>query len=280
MEKCLETIADVLGYNGIHKTPWHKLTPEDVADTQKALSKRFAGSTVNKHLSALKGVLKESWRSGLMSDKAFDAAVDFDRVKTGIRKSRVLTPAEIKALFRVCEDDRNIEVRCDSAVDEARRLSGYRDAALLALLYGCGLKRSEVMAAELKDFNWRSHTLRVDGRKITPVGGAAKAIIDWISERKKRPGPLLCPISRSGIIMIHRLSDQGIMYALWRRSEQAKIDRVSPSDLRHAFVDRLLSQNTDLATVQELLGHVEIASTARYDRRKGNEEPRMPPVPY
>lgn len=75
------------------------------------------------------------------------------------------------------------------------------------------------------------------------------------------------PISKRGRLLARRLTDKAVTWILSVRAAQASVATFSPHDLRRTFISTLLAAGADLATVAELAGHANIATTARYDRR-------------
>jgi len=95
---------------------------------------RYAPSTANRHLAALRGVLKECWRLGYVSAEEFQRAADLEPVRgSRLPRARALRPGEVLALFAACEDFES----------DKKPAMAARDAAILALLYGSGLRRAE-----------------------------------------------------------------------------------------------------------------------------------------
>ena len=131
---------------------------------------------------------------------------------------------------------------------------------MLALLYGCGLRRSEAGALLLDDYREGAVTVRSGkGRKerivYAPAGGR-EAIEAWIARRGSWPGSLLCPVAKGGKIQ-----------RLWWLAERLRMPRFSPHDLRRSFVGELLDAGADISSVQQLAGHSSVTTTQRYDRR-------------
>jgi site-specific recombinase XerD len=99
-----------------------------------------APATINRHLHAARGVLKECWRLGLISSEDYRRATDIEPVRgTRLPAGRSLLQRELRALFETCA--------------EAWPETGARNAAILALLYAGSLRRSEVVALNLEDWN-------------------------------------------------------------------------------------------------------------------------------
>lgn len=241
--------------------PWHLLRYPHTQALRAALAERYAHAGVNLRLSALRGVLKECWRLGLMSAEEYHRAADLPSIRgSTLPSGRALSQGELRALFRVCEED-------DSP-------AGPRDAALLAILYGAGLRRSEAVALDLEDYDVESGELRVrsgKGRKerlVYAANGGRAAIDAWLEHRGRESGPLLFAVNKGGRIdPSHRLTAQAVLYILRKRGEQARVEQFSPHDLRRTFIGDLLDAGADIATVQALAGHANVQTTARYDRR-------------
>lgn len=257
----LNVIADMLAPGSTAETfPWPQLRYAHTQAVRTALAERYAHTTANVRLSALRGVLKESWRLGLMSAEDYARAVDLERVRgTSLPAGRALEPAEIRALVDVCAADPTA--------------AGPRDAALIALLYATGLRRSEAVAVDLADVDHSTgavHVRRGKGRKDRMVyltNGAQAAVAAWVHARGAEPGPLLCPVDQCGVVTVRAISGQAVMHALAKRVRQAAIRHCSPHDLRRTFAGDALDAGVDLSIVQQLLGHSSPLTTARYDRR-------------
>ena len=233
-----------------------------------ALAERVAHSTANRMLSALRGALKAAWRLGLLPTEEFHRAVDLPPVRgETLPRGRALSAGELRALFALCNDGKN---------------AGIRDAALLGVLYGCGLRRSEAVSLDVGDFHPDTGELRVRAgkgnkqRAVYPPPGALVALKKWLRLRGEavgdEDGPLFLPVLKGksamgGRIVLRRLSDQAVMDILLRRAKQAGLQKTSPHDFRRTFISDLLDAGADIATVQKMAGHANISTTARYDRR-------------
>ena len=174
----LETVAAIVAGEGTDPWtfPWWELRYRDTARVRATLIGRFAPSTVNRTLSALRTVLKHAWRLGLMDADSYRRAVDVENVRaTTLPSGRAVEKDELRALFAVCAED-------DSP-------AGRRDAAMLAVLYGGGLRRGELCRLDLGDFDAKGCALTVRGGKgrrqrvvyLNP--GACRYLRGWIKER-------------------------------------------------------------------------------------------------
>ncbi len=143
-----------------------------------------------------------------------------------------------------------------------------RDSAVMELLYGCGLRLSELTGLNLNDIDWQQQTLLVLGKgnkqRQTPFGGKAKkALKVWIKERAAlvKADETALFISRNG----NRISNSSIQQRLKKWALQQGLDsNVHPHMLRHSFASHLLESSSDLRAVQELLGHANLSTTQIY----------------
>lgn len=253
----LTTIAEEIG-GKLDTVPWHKLQYQHTQAIRAKLAEKYAPSSANKMLSALRGVLLESKRLGLMSAGDYEAASDIPTVRgKRVEKGRALSEGEIKALF--------------SATDP-KTLSGARDAAMLAVLYGAGLRRKEVVNLDLASYRQADSSLLVRGkgnkeRIVYLDEGAKRALENWIQFRGDKPGPLFLPIDKWGQSYDRRLHDMAIVFRLKKLGERAEIKSFAPHDMRRTFITTLLERGIDVGTAQKLAGHEKIETTARYDKR-------------
>ena len=162
--------------------PWQGLRYQHTAAIRAQLINKYAAATCNKFLSALRGVLKEAWRLGLMSAEEYQRAADLASV-TGstIPAGRELQPGEITALMAGCESDLTS--------------AGARDAAIIALMYTGGLRRDEVVRLDLENYEPETGKLVILGKRNKQrtaylINGAAGAMADWLDVRGNEPGPL------------------------------------------------------------------------------------------
>ncbi len=221
----------------------------------------FAPSTANRHLAALRGVLKECWRLAYVSAEDYQRAADLAPIRgTRLPRGRALPARELRALF------------ASASFDPRKLVQAARDVALFAILYGSGLRRAEAIALDLADFDQQAATLRVRGKgnreRLAHLGDdSVTALEAWLQVRGMAAGPLFLPINRADRLVWRRLSGQGVLHIGRQRQRAAGIARFSPHDLRRTFISDLLDAGADLSTVQQLAGHAQIQTTARYDRR-------------
>lgn len=239
---------------------WAALRYQHTAALRAILAAQLAPATTNKYLAALRGVLKEAWRLGQMSAEDYRRAADLPSVRGAtLPRGRALEGGELHALFRVCAAD--------------RAPAGRRDAALLSILYGAGLRRSEAVALDVADYDPATGTLSIrsgKGHKARTAyagRGTAEAVQAWLVARGGHPGPLFCSFTKAGHVRRRRMSDDAVRYILQVRAHEAGVPAFSPHDLRRSFIGDLLDAGADISTVQRLAGHANVSTTGRYDRR-------------
>lgn len=259
MRHALDSVAAMIDPGADAMTlSWPALRYQHVAAIRSRLAEQYAPATVNKRLSAVRGVLKAAWRLGLMTAETYHRAVDVANVKgERLPAGRALSKGELAALFGACAAD---------AV-------GVRDAAMLAVLYCGGLRRAELVALDFADFEPESGALDVrrgkrnKQRTVYVTNGALVALGRWLELRGAEPGALFCGVAQGGRLQRGRLTSQTVYDVLRKLATRAGLGHVTPHDLRRTFVGDLLDAGADLSTVQRLAGHADPNTTARYDRR-------------
>ncbi len=145
-----------------------------------------------------------------------------------------------------------------------------RDRALLELMYACGLRASEAIGLEVGDVDVRAGVLRARGKgakeRQVPVGRQALAAVSAYLQRGR---PALVGIREERHLFVNRrgggLTRQGLYKIVQRHAKTVGLqERMSPHTLRHTFATHLLAGGCDLRSVQEMLGHADIATTQIY----------------
>jgi integrase/recombinase XerD len=167
-----------------------------------------------------------------------------------------MSAGEIRALFVACAADGSP--------------AGARDAAMLALLYGAGMRRQEIVRLDVEDFEVETGAVTVragKGRKERTAftsNGSLAALQAWLTVRGPEAGPLFIPVMKGGRLVARRLIAHAIYKMVQKRARQAGVKAFSPHDLRRTFVSDLLDAGADIATVQQLAGHAGIARARRW----------------
>ncbi|WP_097650907.1 tyrosine-type recombinase/integrase [Candidatus Chloroploca asiatica] len=270
MREALNTVAALLGVAEVRTTdgqdvrclhtPWGAVRYAHTIALRATLVERYAPATANKILAALRRVLQEAFRLGELPAEEYQRAVLVPTVK-GHREptGRVITPSEVRALLRACADDPSP--------------LGRRDAAVLALIRGTGLRRAEVAALNLEAYHRETGELLVRGgkgnkdRRVWAPSGTRAALEVWLGVRGTHPGAMFIRAYKGGRFSTQRITAEAVALILTNRAQEAGIPACTPHDMRRTYISELLDAGIDLATVQQLVGHAQVTTTASYDRR-------------
>jgi len=202
-----------------------------------------------------------------MDAELYHRAMEIKPVKgEKLPSGRHIRRRELQKLFNACAKDEST--------------AGRRDAAIIAVLYGGGLRRSEVVKLDRSDYDRDTGELRIRGgkgqrdRTAYVSNGTVDALAEWLEARGDDPGPLFWPSAGRGRPHTNgRMTGQAVMLLLRKRAVEAKIAPLTPRDFRRTFIGDLLDDGADMSTVKDLAGHANVNTTARYDRR-GEETKR------
>lgn len=253
--------------------PWECLRRPDTLAIRAWLSEG-APATARKDLCALSGVLKACWELNMLSTDDYQRAKNWGAVKgSNVREGRDLAAEEISAMLRVL------------AVKPGRAVA-LRDAAMLMVTVGAGLRRGEILELNMDDFlpdpvtelavggKWTDTLIirRGKGRKDRYVWIAdtfRKMLRAWVDLRGTEPGPLFFRLDTKKTLKpgLHRLGWRAWTEKLEKLASEAGIPPFTPHDLRRTCATDHFARGTDLHSVQTLLGHARAETTLRYDMR-------------
>lgn len=212
-------------------------------------SKQFASSSYSRFLVALKVFFRFLKRESYLED---DLEMFFQGSKIWQKVPDYLSEEEIKMLLKACPND----------------AEGARDKAVIEMLYGCGLRVSELCSLKINDIG--DDFVKVMGKgdkeRMVPIGSKALEAVDHYLAQHRQ---CFESENHSDYVFLAKSSKAVDRFFVWgmlkKRSKQAGIQKnVSPHTLRHSFATHLLENGADLRVIQELLGHVSIATTDRY----------------
>ena len=216
MRSALDTISGILtsGRCDALTLAWPQVRYQHAAAVRTALAERYSPASSNKMLAALRGVLRAAWRLGLTSAEDYHLAASVEPVRgSSLPAGRALSSGDLRALFRSCADD--------------PRPSGTRDAAIFALAYGAGLRRSEIVALDVEHFDPEIGAVTIrrgkgnKDRIAYVANGALAALQDWLAVRGPGSGPLFWPVNKGGRVHARRMTDQAVYGLMRRRAHQA-----------------------------------------------------------
>ncbi len=154
---------------------------------------------------------------------------------------------------------------------ECTDLKGYRDRAMLELLYATGIRVSELIALEINDINISAGIIRCHNNgkeRVIPLYPAAvRALKEYVEFVRPQ---MLATVEESSLFVNvsgERMSRQGFWKIIKTYQTKAKIEKtITPHTLRHSFAAHLLENGADLRSIQEMLGHADISSTQVYSQ--------------
>jgi integrase/recombinase XerD len=214
-------------------------------------------ATINRKTACLRSFFRHLRREELIE---VDPTAALSPPTKSRKLPRVLTYGEVKRLLE--------------SVNGASPI-GLRDRALLEVMYGCGLRASETVDLDVNEVDLRRGFVRPHGKgnkeRIVPLGReAAGAVTRYL--RGGRP-QLVGSQPESRLFVNFRggpLTRQGLYKIIRRHAVDVGLDdRMSPHTLRHSFATHLLSGGCDLRSVQEMLGHADVATTQLYTHLSG-----------
>lgn len=176
--------------------------------------------------------------------------------KTTPKLPQILTSKEVELLLE--------QPSCTDA-------KGYRDRAMLELLYATGIRVSELISLDMSDVNTSAGVIRCKGkdkeRFIPLYPTAVKALSEYIEFI--RPQMIALPNEQALFVNVsgERMSRQGFWKIIKSYQQKAHIDKtITPHTLRHSFAAHLLENGSDIHSIQEMLGHADISSTQIYSQ--------------
>ena len=228
-------------------------------DTQRILSylihlrqQGLGARSRARHLISLRGFFKYLTQEKIIET---NPVLQIDLPKTGTHLPDVLSIADVEALIAAPDRDKP---------------EGLRDAAMLELIYGAGLRVTELIGLKMNGINLEAGFVRVFGKgskeRIVPVGRMALAVIRDYLDRSR---PILLKGNASPCLFVTRrgkgMTRQSFWNLIGRYGRKANLKKkITPHTLRHSFATHLLEGGADLRAVQTMLGHADISTTQIY----------------
>lgn len=221
-------------------------------------SRHLAANTINQQLAAVRRLAHEAADAGLLSP---ELAAGISRVKgvkqLGFRSGNWLSAEQSSEVLQ-------------GAWGYTMRAK--RDYAMLAMLFGCGFRRSELVSLELDDIQMRQgHWAVVDlvGKgghiRTVPIPKWVKAALDqWISAANVTEGKIFRRVARKGKVWGFGLSQNVVWYVVRNCCQRAGLDHIAPHDLRRTCAKLCHDRGGELEQIQFLLGHASVQTTERY----------------
>jgi site-specific recombinase XerD len=221
-------------------------------------SRHLAANTINQQLAAVRRLAHEAADAGLLSP---ELAAGISRVK-GVKQLGFRVGNWLSA-------EQSSEVLQHACGDSMR---AKRDYAMLALLFGCGFRRSELVGMELDEIQMRQgHWAVVDliGKgghiRTVPIPQWVKAALDqWIRAARVTDGRIFRAVARAGKVWGKGISQNVVWYVVKTCCERAGLEHIAPHDLRRTCAKLCHTSGGELEQIQFLLGHASVQTTERY----------------
>jgi len=224
---------------------------KDIEDYIESLSKNdLKVTSIARKLTAIKSFHKYLFAKEICKN---DVSVTVERPKLNKSLPNVLTVEEV---------DRLLDIKLDTVFD-------YRNKAMLELLYGTGLRITEMLDLKMSDVDFENCVVRCFGKgskeRIVPIG---EYIIESLKNYLNRRYELLKD-KRSDYLFLNSLGGRLSRFSFFKILKKILAEKnikknVSPHSLRHSFATHMLEYGADLRSIQELLGHSDIATTRIY----------------
>lgn len=210
-----------------------------------------ATSTISRNLASIRSFYQYIFKNKLIDQ---DPTSELESPKVEKKLPQILSTQEVELLLE--------QPKC---ID----LKGFRDKAMLELLYATGIRVSELISLNLLDINLEMGFIKCNKgarERMIPIGSMAiAAIIEYLNKSRG----LLIQRSDEKALFVNingrRLTRQGFWKIIKQYKNMAKINKdITPHTLRHSFAAHLLENGADLRSIQEMLGHSDISSTQIY----------------
>jgi integrase len=223
----------------------------------RASLEALSASTINVRLSAIRKMVTEARKNGMLSSEEAGHLTDIPNIRQkGTRLGNWLTKEQTRALL---------------AVPDRSTLKGKRDYVILALLVGCALRRTELVELEvstiqLREGRWVLADLEGKGRRIRTIAvpvWVKQGINAWMTAGGIEDGLLLRSITKGGKVG-KSLSDWAVWSVVEQSAKQIGVERFGAHDLRRTCAKLCRKAGGDLEQIKFLLGHSSIQTTERY----------------
>jgi site-specific recombinase XerD len=221
-------------------------------------SRGLAANTINQQLAAVRRLAHEAADSGLLSP---ELAAGISRVKgvkqLGFRSGNWLSVEQSSEVLKHANGD---------------SMRAKRDYAMLAMLFGCGFRRSELVGLEMDEVQMRQgHWAVVDliGKgghiRTVPIPQWVKAALDqWIVAARIAEGRIFRRVARAGKVWGKGISQNVVWYVVKGCCQRAGLEHIAPHDLRRTCAKLCHDSGGELEQIQFLLGHASVQTTERY----------------
>ena len=228
------------------------LTKEDMQEyIDHLITAGKSNSTISRSTASIKSLYRYLLSKNLVEE---NIAESVEAPKVDRKEPMILTESEIEVLLEQ---------------PDLSELKGQRDKAMLEILYATGIRVTELISLKLEDVNLTNGYIKVkkkNSERHIPLGNLSlKCLKEYINKVR----PLLIRTEEEKTLFINtngqKMTRQGYWKILKQYKEQARIEKeITPHTIRHSFAVHMLQNGAEIKTVQELLGHTDVASTMMY----------------
>src|SRR5580658_1352408 len=242
---------------------WTALRRDDFRYFLRFLGRgRFSRAAIQLRFSALRSFYRFLIREGVVNASPVR---NISLPKLEKRNPVFLTVKQFEALAAAP----SVEMKAASKAADFDPAIYFRDAAILEVIYSCGLRVSELCQLCAGDLDWPEQTVLVRGKgkkeRLLPIGTPALAAITDYWQRAGYAPAAEMPVFWASARNIRPLSPRTVQLRLKKYLRSAGLDpNLTPHKLRHSFATHILDAGADLRSVQELLGHAHLATTQVY----------------
>ncbi len=243
---------------------WNALRRDDFRDFLRFLGRgKLSRAAVQLRFSALRSFYKFLIRHGTVS------VSPIRKLSLPAREKRLphfLTVPQLEDLLRAPGQELRRAAEGNKPPDPG---PFFRDAAILEVIYSCGLRVSELCQLRAEDVDWPGQLVRVRGKgkkeRLVPIGAPALEAIRLYWQRRHYEPAGAMPVFLSRPRRVSPLTPRAVQARLKKYLRAAGLDpKITPHQLRHSFATHLLDRGADLRSVQELLGHAHLVTTQVY----------------
>ena len=247
-------------YLAEHKISFKELTAQDISSLLAEISVNHSRASQARLLSSVRGFYDFLFQNEIIGSNILS---HYDSMKVPLRLPKALSTDQVSALINSIPGNSEIDLR---------------DAAVIEILYGTGMRISELVNLSMNDLLLEDQLISVIGKgnkqRLVPVGRYAyQSLVSWLGSEGRMKILGKSRRSRDSLDAVfinmrgNRLSRQGAWFILKERANRVGLgDKLSPHVLRHSCATHMLDNGADIRVVQELLGHVSIATTQIYTK--------------
>ena len=249
-------LRDFQGYLEAQGITWKAVTKDEVRQYVHSMYRELKPASMSRRMATLRTFYRWAVATGRIEASPCEGV---RTPKIGHRNPQVLMPEEVDRLL--------------TSIDDATDTFALRDAALLEVCYGGGLRVSELVGIDISHVDTKQRQVLVRGKgnkeRVIPLGDSAVDIIkDFLKQRTQLYGDRTNSDARKALFIAasgQRMYDRAVRYMVERYLKQhSEVTQKSPHVLRHSFATHMLDNGADIRIIKEFLGHSNLAATQVY----------------